>query len=97
VGEALTCALTAVSPRDRLRLSYYYVQGLTLAETASLIGEHESTASRNLARTRLAIRRHVERRLRREHRLSDDQIGRCFEYATEDWMFDLKQALAQGK
>jgi len=95
--RSLNVALNALSPNDRLRLSYYYVQDLTLAQTAALIGEHESSASRNLARARTAIRDHVTRTLRREYRFSDDQIEQCFEYATGDWPFDLGRMLALGK
>jgi len=97
LDRSLNEALNALSPDDRLRLSYYYVQDLTLAQTAALIGEHESSASRNLARTRTAIRDHVTRTLRREYRFSDDQIQQCFEYATGDWPFDLGRMLALGK
>ena len=95
--RSLNKALNALSPDDRLRLSYYYVQNLTLAQTAALIGEHESSASRNLARARTAIRDRVTRTLRREYHFSDDQIGQCFEYATGDWPFDLGRVLALGK
>jgi RNA polymerase sigma-70 factor len=95
--RSLNEALNALSPDDRLRLSYYYVQNLTLAQTAALIGEHESSASRNLARARAAIRDRVTRTLRREYHFSDDQIGQCFEYATGDWPFDLGRMLALGK
>ncbi len=44
----LTDALAALPPRDRLRLAYYYVDELTLAEIGKLFGEHEATASRKL-------------------------------------------------
>ena len=95
--HSLNQALNALSADDRLRLSYYYVHDLTLAQTAALIGEHESSASRNLARARTAIRDHVTRTLRREYRFSDEQIEQCFEYATGDWPFDLGRVLALGK
>lgn len=95
--RSLRGALNALSPDDRLRLSYYCVQNLTLAQTAALIGEHESSASRNLARARTAIRDRVTRTLRREYHFSDDQISQCFEYATGDWPFDLGRMLALGK
>jgi RNA polymerase sigma-70 factor len=90
-------ALNALAPGDRLRLSYYYVHNLTLAETAALTREHESSTSRNLARSRTQIRDRVTRILRREYRFSDDQISQCFEYATGDWSFDLGRVLALGK
>jgi len=89
--------IDALAARDRLRLSYYYVQDLTLAETGAVMGEHESTVSRGLARTRAEIRQSVEDALRKDYRLSDDQIGRCFEYAAGDWPFDLARALEPAK
>jgi RNA polymerase sigma factor (sigma-70 family) len=89
--------IDALAPRDRLRLSYYYAQELTLAETGALLGEHESTVSRSLARTRAEIRRNLESSLRKDYRLSDDQIDRCFEYALSDWPFDLARALEPPK
>jgi RNA polymerase sigma-70 factor, ECF subfamily len=95
--RSLSKALSALPADDRLRLSYYYVQSLTLAQTAALIGEHESSTSRNLARARTAIRDCVTSALRREYHLSEDQIHQCFEYATGDWPFDLGRALELGK
>ncbi|MGH7780809.1 MAG: RNA polymerase sigma factor [Candidatus Binataceae bacterium] len=97
LSEALDRALAELDVRDRIRLSYYYVQGLTLAQTGALLGEHESSVSRNLAHTRLEIRRTVARVLKREHHLSDDQIARCFEFGTDDWPFDLGRSLPQAK
>jgi hypothetical protein len=73
------------------------VQELTLAEIAALVGEHESTVSRGPARARVKIRAAVERALRRTYHLSNDQINRCFEYAAEDWSFDLRRVLTDIK
>jgi RNA polymerase sigma factor (sigma-70 family) len=92
---ALTAALSALAPRDRLRLAYYYVQDLTLAQIGRLLGEHEATASRHLDRTRCELRKQVERALRAEKRLSDAQISLCYEYALEEWPFDLTRALSE--
>ncbi|HVA79471.1 MAG TPA: sigma-70 family RNA polymerase sigma factor [Candidatus Binataceae bacterium] len=97
LSGALDGALAELEARDRLRLAYYSVHGLTLAQAGALLGEHESSVSRNLARTRLAIRRKVERTLKLVHRLSDEQISRCFEFGTEDWPFDLGRSLSQAK
>jgi RNA polymerase sigma factor (sigma-70 family) len=90
---ALGRALAALDSRDRLRLGYYYAQGLTLAETGRLLREHEATVSRQLARTRSAIRRDVERQLR-EAALSAAQIEECFACVAEDaGSFDLNREL----
>lgn len=95
--RSLRDALKALPTEDRLRLSYYYLHDLTLAQTAALICEHESSTSRNLARARTAIRDRVTRTLRLEYRFSEDQIHQCFEYATGDWPFELGRALVPGK
>jgi hypothetical protein len=77
-------AIAALAPRDRLRLRYYYSQDLTLAQIGTLLREHEATVSRNLARTRRALREHVERELRARQRLSDSEIQDCFAAALDD-------------
>jgi len=84
IRRALGVAVSKLDPRDRLRLGCYYGQSLTLAETGRLVGEHEATASRNLARTRKAIREEVENHLRSEAGLNEAQVARCFEVASED-------------
>jgi RNA polymerase sigma-70 factor, ECF subfamily len=93
----LTAALDALEPRDRLRLAYYYVEGATLAEIGRLVGEHEATVSRKLERTRREIRKHVEGALRQEKKLSAAQLQLCYEYAREEWPFDLTRALSPGE
>ena len=93
----LTAALDELAPRDRLRLAYYYVEGLTLAEIGRLVGEHEATVSRKLERTRREIRKRVEGALRQEKKLSAAQLQLCYEYAREEWPFDLTRALSQGE
>jgi RNA polymerase sigma-70 factor len=95
--DSLKNAIAKLPPSDRLRISYYYLHDLTLAQIGSLTGEHESTISRKLAQTRTRIREEVERNLSCEHHLSADQISLCFEYATEDWPFNLAEVLAQAK
>jgi RNA polymerase sigma-70 factor, ECF subfamily len=75
--------LSALDARDRLRLACYYSQELTLAETGRVLRESEATASRQLARTRRAIREGVERGLRADG-LDAAQIAQCFEAVTGD-------------
>jgi RNA polymerase sigma factor (sigma-70 family) len=82
--QALSQAVARLSHRDRLRLGCYYVQQLTLAETGRLLKEHEATVSRQLARTRRAIREDVERQLRDDIGLNDGQMALCFETAASD-------------
>jgi RNA polymerase sigma-70 factor len=92
--EALSRAVDALVPRDRLRLGCYYLQQLTLAEIGRLLKEHEATVSRQLARTRRALREDVERQLRDGAKLSDPQIAECFAAASDDaGPLDLRQLL----
>ena len=92
--RALGRAVSELTARDRLRLGCYYVQELTLAETGRLLKESEATASRQLARTRRAIRDAVEQRLRDEAGLTADQIGACFASVADDpGPLDLKKVI----
>lgn len=91
---AVEAALCALEPRDRLRLAYYYVEELTLLEIGKLLGEHEATVSRKLERARQGLRRAVEAALREERKLSEAQLRLCYEYAREEWPFDLTRALS---
>jgi len=90
----LLAALAALAPRDRLRLAYYYANDLTLAQIGKLLGEHEATVSRKLDRARSDLRHQVERVLRDEKKLTDAQLRLCFDYAREEWPFDLTRALS---
>jgi RNA polymerase sigma factor (sigma-70 family) len=95
--SALTTALDALDPRDRLRLAYYYVDELTLGQTGRLLGEHEATVSRNLERTRRDIRRRVETTLRDGKKMSEAQVSLCCGYARGEWPFDLATGLRSGQ
>jgi RNA polymerase sigma factor (sigma-70 family) len=81
-------ALDALTPRDRLRLAYYYAEGLTLAQIGKLMGEHEATVSRKLERLRRDLRQQIDRALR-QRKLSEAQVQLCYDCAREEWPFDL--------
>ncbi len=84
VKVALLRAVSCLPDRDRLRLGCYYRQDLTLAQTGKLLGEHEATVSRQLARSRKVIRQEVEQYLRVEQGFNDAEIARCFECTVDD-------------
>src|SRR5262249_55490766 len=93
VRQALAQAVARLDGRDRLRLGCYYVQELTLAQTGHLLKEHEATVSRQLARTRRAIRDDVEQQLR-ESGLTADQIAACLASVADDpGPLDLKKVI----
>ena len=97
IQRTLERAVANLTARDRLRLACYYAQDLTLAETGRLLGEHEATCSRQLARTRRAIREDVERQFRIDEGLSDAEIAQSFASVTSDaGPLDLRQLLDAG-
>jgi RNA polymerase sigma-70 factor (ECF subfamily) len=90
---ALDLALKTLAPQDRMRMAYYYRHELSLKEIGRLMGEHESSVSRKLARTRDQLKSEIERRLRDIDLLSQDQIRLCYDFAAGDLQFDLARAL----
>jgi len=104
--QAVASALAAMTPDDRLLLSLYYLQELTLAHIARLQGVHEATISRQLDRIRRELRQTVEQALAAgrasengqaaQPGLSAAEVQLCFAYALEDWSFDLGSALSGG-
>jgi RNA polymerase sigma-70 factor len=90
---AVAEALKSLEPLERLRLAYYYADGLTLAQIGRLLGEHEATVSRKLDRIRSELHRRVDSALRERKRLSEAQVQLCYQYANEEWPFDLTRAL----
>jgi RNA polymerase sigma-70 factor len=105
--RALSAALANLMPRERMILACYYVDHLTLAEIGRVLREHESTVSRQLERMRRALRERVTQALQREipacngrpaePALDAAQVELAFEYAVEDWPFDLPQALSASE
>lgn len=84
LSAALTAAIARLADRDRLRLSLYYAQQLTLAEAGRILNESEATVSRQLARTRRGLREDVERQLKTTSGLTAQEIERCFESVAAD-------------
>jgi RNA polymerase sigma-70 factor, ECF subfamily len=82
--RVIATVVATLAARDRLRLRAYYAQDLTLAQIGQLLGEHEATVSRNLARTRRRIRAEVEIVLREREGMKDDEVAECFAAALED-------------
>jgi RNA polymerase sigma-70 factor (ECF subfamily) len=96
VREALESAIAALESRDRLRLRCYYTQELTLAAIGKLFGEHEATASRQLARVRKDLRQAVEGRMREAHGYAGAQLADCLQLVMGDaGDLDLETLLAR--
>jgi RNA polymerase sigma-70 factor len=82
--QALDAALSALEPQDRLRLAYYHVDEMTLAQIGRQLGEHEATVSRKLTRIRQTLRERIDAALRDELRLGPEEIKACYRQALED-------------
>jgi RNA polymerase sigma factor (sigma-70 family) len=89
--------LKLLSPADRERLELYYARQMKLAEIGRQLGEHESSASRNLERIRQELRAMAEQHLRDAFSLSDAEIQQCFEYAAEDVPIDFRRMFPDAK
>jgi RNA polymerase sigma-70 factor (ECF subfamily) len=107
LDRALRAAIVGLGARERMLLACYYVDQLTMAEIGRTLGEHESTVSRQLDRTRRDLREVVTKALLRgasaqdgrgpEAGLDEAQVELAFEYALEDWPFDLSRALSNSE
>lgn len=98
---ALTACLELLETRDRQRLELYYAREKTLSEIGRLLGEHESSVSRNLERIRRELRSKVEQQLctapfvdargRRLPPMSEAEIALCLQYAAEGAAIDFRK------
>jgi len=98
---ALRASVALLDPEDQKRLELYYAREKTLAEIGRLLGEHESSVSRNLDRARRELRGQVEECLRNGgpsdgsarmfSTMTDAEIALCFQYAAEDAPIDFRQ------
>jgi len=95
LGRALDAALKSLAARDRMRMAYYYRHDLSLKEIGRIMGEHESTVSRQLARTRGYLKGEIDGALRDSDKLSQEQIAMCYEFAATDLKLDLSRALPE--
>ena len=95
LGEAVEVVLAELSGSEKLMLSYYYVQGLTLKQIGRLNGEHEATVSRHLDALRKKMRKQIETYLRKVKQLSAYDLDRCFDFAARGVAVDLEKALNQ--
>ncbi len=93
VTRALTRCVAALEPRDRIRLASYYLDGRTLAEIGRMLGEHEATVSRQLARLRRDVRRGVEKALAAAG-MDPAEVEECLASLVEDpGSLDLRRVL----
>jgi RNA polymerase sigma-70 factor (ECF subfamily) len=79
--EAITQAFAEIDARDRLLLNYYYFDDLTLREIGLIMGVHEATISRWLAKAQREVKRKTEDILQRSYGLRRAEVAECLEIA----------------
>ena len=93
LSEAVEASLRKLLPAEKLLLSYYYVQQLTLKQIGRLTAEHEATISRRLEALRKKLRKRIEGYLREVKRLTAYEIDRCLDFASRGVTVQLDHAL----
>ena len=95
VTKALAQALTDLDDEDRLLMKLYYFDGLRLREAGAVLGVHEATASRRLARIHGEVRKRVEMLLVKEHGWTSDEATRSLSQVAENLQIEVQPLLAQ--
>lgn len=93
LGEAVESALGELPSPERLLLSWYYAQELTLKQIGLLTGEHEATISRRLETLRKRLRVRIENHLRRVKKLTAIEVEQCLDFASRGVLVKLEKAL----
>jgi len=94
LDAATGAALDAMPPEDRTMVAYYFIDGLTLARVAKLLGVHESTISRRLEQVVRGLRRDILARLERSG-MSARQAQEALEVDVRDLTLDIHRHLTQ--
>jgi RNA polymerase sigma-70 factor (ECF subfamily) len=97
VEEALARAIQELEAEDRLLVKLYYFDGLRLREAGAVLGVHEATASRRLARVHTEIRQRVEAILTKEHGWTREETTRSLAEAATHLDTDLQLMLTTEK
>ena len=93
LGEAVSVTLRELAAEDKLILSYYYVQLLTLKQIGRVTGQHEATVSRHLDALRKKMRKKIEDFLRKVKKLSALDVERCLSFEARGALFHLDKEL----
>jgi RNA polymerase sigma-70 factor (ECF subfamily) len=87
-------ALGALAAEDRCILAYYFLDDLTLARIATILGVHESTISRRLEKLVRQLRKDIILRLTRKG-MSRRQAEEALETDVRDLAIDIRKQLMQ--
>ncbi len=94
LSSATDAALAVLSPEDRCILAYYFLDDLTLAKIARILGLHESTISRRLEKLVKAVRKDILLRLT-QLGMSRRQAEEALDVDVRDLTIDIRDGLTQ--
>lgn len=97
VEEALAQAMKELAAEDRLLVKLYYFDGLKLKEAGAVMGVHEATASRRLARIHGEVRARVQSILMKEHGWTESETARSLSEAASHLESDIELMLTSEK
>lgn len=92
--RALARVVKEMADEDRLLVKLYYFDNLRLREAGAVLGVHEATASRRLARVHVELRQGVEHILTRECGWSKQETAAAFSELASHLEADLEPLLA---
>ena len=93
VEKALARALKSLDDEDRLLVKLYYFDGLRLREAGAVLGFHEATASRRLARIHSDVRKRVEKELIDEQGWTKSEATRSLAQVATTLQTDIESLL----
>ena len=94
LDAALARAISELAPEDRLLIKLYYFDNLRLHEAGRVLGVHEATASRRLARLHRDVRSRVEAILITERGWTSQETKLSLAEAASHLEIDLHRTLA---
>ena len=93
--KALNTAVEELSAEDRLLVKLYYFDNLRLREAGAVLGVHEATASRRLARIQTDLRKRVTKILVDERGWTQAETERSFAEVAQHLDTDLETLLSK--
>ena len=94
--QALNDAIQELLAEDRLLVKLYYFDNLRLREAGVVLGVHEATASRRLARIQSDLRKRVTKILVDERGWTHAETERSFAEVAQHLDTDLESLLSKG-
>ena len=88
--DALTLAIKELSSEDRVLVKLYYFDNLRLREAGTVLGVHEATASRRLARIHVDLRKRVSQILMEARGWTKSETERSFAEVAQHLETDLE-------